>query len=706
MAIGNLRRITDLAKSRNQQELVDHHRYVIQFYEDRNTVRRRAYNFVRGQQHSPDELEQYRIKRKAPLVFNQLKASERTILGMFLQNKYDVKFVAVEPGDQDMADVLEQLRIWESNRNDDLNIDLNTVREAWAGGTAYQECYVDTKPGKDPVIRTDNLNPFAVYFDPNSRDLISRKDAQFVDVDSWMSEEDMVETWSESAEFIRGGLRAYSPNANGYESVNKSVDRDHESRLERNGQYRVTERYFRLNKKTFFYLNEKEGHKVKIEKDDVDAYKQDFPGHEVQADNMEELWLAVACEAIVQGMNDGNLANNNPIGEDDDHGSSNGIQYLYLGKYHAQPIDPADNKIIWPILEMCAEQLNGEPQGFVEQMFDPQRVMNSTISNKVHSAKHAASQSKLIDYSAFKDEKEAVAASKYSSDADRSFQVKPGRLGDAIQPIEHRRVTPDNDESYGAAQEFISTVSSTPPALQGQSEESNTSGVLNAQRIEQSHVQLQVLIKNFRQFLKYKNMLRYAYWREFYKEEMVFRIIEPTPEMRDNGTDFMAINQKVPAQDPYGYEVPGVVEVLNDINALTYDIVVEESSKSSTYRYKTQSQLAEMMQSAAVQQDPVLHAMLFQEWAMLSDVNNKLKDGIREHSSVLTQYTQQQQQMEQQAAQQQQQQGDLAQQQQVQQMAQTEAEQTAYAQPQLAPDQAMNEPQLTPEQIQMMLEGG
>lgn len=703
MAVGNLRRITDLAKSRNQQELVDHHRYVIQFYEKRNQVRQRAFNFVRGVQHSPEELEQYRIKRKAPLVFNQLKSSERTILGMFLQNKYDVKFAAVEPGDQDIADVLEQLRIWEYNRCDDLNKDLDTVREAWAGGTAYQEIFVELTP-EGPRTRCNNLNPFAVYPDPNSRDLITRKDAQFYDVDTWMTEEEMVQTWPESAEFIKEGLRAYSPNSNGYESVDKAVDREHENRVERNGEYRVTERYFRLNKRVFYYLNEESGSRTNIEKEDLEQYKKDFPGNQVRSEDKEELWLAVACDAIVQSYNSSN-AYNKPL-LDDSESDDGTIQYLYLDKYHAQPIDPADGKVLFPIVEMCAEALNGEGQGFVEQMFDPQRTLNSMISNKVHSAKHAASQSKLIDYSAFKDEKEAKSASKYATDADRSFQVKPGRLNDAMAPIEHRRVTPDNDESYAASIDFINSVSSTPPALQGQ-DEGSASGVLNAQRIEQSHVQLQVLIKNFRQFLKLKNTLRYAYWREFYTEEMVFRIIEPTPEMRDQGTDFMSINQTVPATDPYGYEIPGVTEVLNDISAAVYDIVVEESQRSTTYRYKTQSQLAEMMQSAAVQQDPVLHAMLFQEWAMLSDVNDKLKDQIRNHSSVLTQYNQQQQAMEQQMQQQQMQQGELQQQQQLQQMAQAEAEQTALAQPpQLQMDPQMQQPGLSPDQLAMMMQGG
>lgn len=709
MAVGNLRRITDLAKSRNQQELVDHHRYVIQFYEERNNVRKKAYNYVRGNQHSPEELEQYRIKRKSPLVFNQLKSSERTILGMFLQNKYDIKFSAVEPSDQDITDVLEQLRIWESNRNDDLTKDLNTVREAWAGGTSYQECWVDVAPGKAPVIKTQNLNPFAVYFDPNSRELITRKDAEFVDVDNWMTETEMVEQWPESADFIRQGLRQYSPNSNGYESVDKAVDRDHENRIERNGEYRVTERFFRVNKRVFYYLNNDKSQKTLIEKEDLDAYKRDFPNNQIQSDENEELWLAVSCDAIVQGVNKNPEAWNKPLDGKGEFDISNdlGIQYLYLDKYHAQPKDPSDGKIIWPILEMAAEQLNGEAGGFVEQMFDPQRVINSMISNKVHSAKHAASQSKLIDYSAFKDEKEARSASQYATDADRTFQVKPGRLMDAMTPIEHRKVTPDNDESFMVASEFMEKVSSTPPALQGQDGSGNPSGVLNAQRIEQSHIQLQVLIKNFRQFLKCKNMLRYAYWREFYTEEMVFRVIEPTHEMRDNGQDFMTLNQKQPAKDPYGYDIPGVYEVLNDVSAAVYDVVVEESQRSTTYRYKTQSQLSEMMQSTAVQQDPVLHAMLFQEWAMLSDVNDKLKDQIRNHSSVLTQYQQQQQAMEQQQQQQTLQQGEMQQQQAMQQMAQAEAEQTAMAQPTpFQPDQAMQNPQLSPEQLQMMLSGG
>ena len=70
------------------------------------------------------------------------------------------------------------------------------------------------------------------------------------------------------------------------------------------------------------------------------------------------------------------------------------------------------------------------------------------------------------------------------------------------------------------------------------------SGVLNAQRIEQSFTQLQIFIKNYREFLHRKYMLRMAYWREYYTEEKVIKIERGTMENKES--EFTTINQPVP----------------------------------------------------------------------------------------------------------------------------------------------------------------
>jgi hypothetical protein len=152
-------------------------------------------------------------------------------------------------------------------------------------------------------------------------------------------------------------------------------------------------------------------------------------------------------------------------------------------------------------------------------------------------------------------------------------------------------------------------------------------------------------------------MLRYAYQRQYYTDEKVIRIVQPSQEQQERikqnpQEQFVTINQRIPATDPYGNTVPGESVVLNDIaGGVPYDITVEESVRSSSHRLKTQAQIAEMLQSNAAAQDPEMSAFLFQEWVNLSDVSEDTKAQVKQHSTVLNQKAAMEQQQNSQVAQ-------------------------------------------------------
>ena len=677
-------KISDLKNSEDSQDLITHADYVVDYYRESNKKRSMCHDFLRGNQFNDRELTAFKNKRKTPIVFNKLKSSERTILGLFIQNKYDVKFSPWNEDDNKQAAVLEKLRIWESQVQNDAQHDLATFQEAWVGGNSFQECFMDVIPGKEPVMVTQNVSPFAVHFDPDSRIPVTREDAQFYDVHTYMSVEELVDAFPLEKDRILEDLRGQDFSASAYEKVPVYKDNSVNDRIEKNGKYVVIERYYKVKEAYFFSYDDNE-EMQEIKKEHIDSFREDFPEREIEHDFKEYLYVAVACQAM------------------------NSRKYLYNGMYHAQPREIRSQNIIWPHIEMVAESLLGDPSGFVEHEIAGNKAINSLMSNVLHSAKQDTSQAKLMDKSRFLTEREANRAAKMHTDADAVFNLKPGEDADrALSPI---RKAPglgnDTYQGINLAQTFLEEVSSTPPSLKGSTQKSGVSGVLNAQMIEQSFTQLQVMTHNYRQFLKRKYELRMAYWLEFYDYEKVVRVAKDPTE--DEEYEYLTVNKQVPEVDEYGM-FTGEVTMENALDDLEYDIVVEDSTKSPTYRHRIQQQISEMINSPAMQVDPVTMQALALEWVKVSDASPGLKNTMKKNASLTSNWEIQRkqndltaQQLDQQLKQQQSQGADLANQAAEQQIAQTEAEQTLGAEEQAVMQPFQQEASgLSPEQEEQM----
>jgi len=638
--------LNHLDRSKNANDLITHHRWVKEWHDPYNTNREVNFNFVRGNHYDPNEEKKFRDKRKTAVVFNQIKTSERTILGLWLQNAYAIKFSASSPIDDDIAEILEQLNIWEAYQQDDEMNDIELIRQAWAGGTSYQECFMEVKKGRKPIMKTHQQNPFAIYFDPESRDLIRRRDAHFVDRVSWMTFPEIQRAWDKEAKKV-GRVLSSSQNGQGsYEPVNVYADRGHETHNERNGEFKVIERFYKVWEMAHF--SEEEGERVEIEKKDLKKFRMENPNVKLIREEQEFLYVAIACEEYSLDS------------------------YLYNGRYHNQPRDPLTQEIMWPILEMIAESLNGEPTGFVEHERGANKIVNSMMANILSSATHSAAAAMLIDPTAFKSDREAKLAAKHHSDSDRAFQVKKGRTQDAMAPVARAGVGQDHMYALDFSLNFLREVTSTPPALQGQEEKSGVSGVLNSQRIEQGFIQLQPLMKNYILFLKQRAKLRYYYWREYYTNEMVFRVVDKT---KPQTNPFATINEMVAEQDAVG-RFTGGYKKLNDITTAIYDIYTEESVKSATYRNRQLSFIEGLSQSQFAQQDAGLAAVLLGEALRLSDAPMETKEALKKSSNLIQEAEKAKQAAEQALSATQQQGAELDNEAKMQGIAQVEAEQT------------------------------
>lgn len=586
-----------LANSKDNRIFLDSVESSIAWHKPRHDKEQECLDFLSGRHRTPEEEEAYRKKNKTPVTFNFLKPQERSVLGTFLTGKFDVGWIpwGSSKSDEYVA-MMEALRIWESKKQGDETLDVDSYGLSWVARTAFQEISMEYEPGVLPVMSTRQLNRFAVYPDPESRDIIRRRDAKHIDIRSFLSIDELILAFPDRKDWLlekdRQCQATAANQASSYEQFTVSVDRDHETRGIRNGRYCVSERYYRMNRDL---LSEgQRGPSI-----------SPFTGRPIcdkGVKHKEELWYAVAVKEF-------------------------GEEFVFNGRYHLQTIDPRDGTIVWPIIEYVFGAVNGEPQGAVEFQIDPAKAIDSLMANILHSAKHASSQALLIDPEAFVSEAEAKNAAMFHADADRSFRVKPGKLKEATAPIEHSQVTSDIYTGLDYAKRASDEIGTATPSLQGQ-KQGNESGVLYQQRIEQSQIQLAPSIELFRKSLEMKYLVRYILQRQYYTWEMIVPVIQPTEKQRKEGVEEIVLNQRVPKKDPYGFEIEGQVDIMNRPDAMLYCVTVAPSQRSQSHRLKTSAQLAEIASNPAAANDPVLGSVILEAQIDLSDLDPKYKDEI------------------------------------------------------------------------------
>lgn len=633
-----------LERSREASDLYKSHKEVVAYWTPIHDNMETCFRHLRGKQWTDEELKLFVKKNKTALVFNQLKPAERTILGLFIQNKYDVKFSPRESNSQDISDVLQKLYAFTAYSQDWSFKDIELVRQAWACGVAYMEMYVQVVPGQKPKLCSQMLNPLSIFWDPESRHLITRDDAEFVDRDTWASFPYLQENWPE--QFADEGQLAGGQGQTAYQATNVYADRSAQYYDAKNNRYKVTERYYKVRKKVWFAMDPAWKRLDIQNPTNAVLAKYKSEGYQVFAETQEFLNLAIICPAW------------------------NTSRYLYNGEYHCQPRDLVTGKIIWPFLELIAESLNGEPSGFVEHLIPANRLINSSVSNIFHANKHAASTGLIRKKKLFgADEAAARRFDKNHVDADAVHIASDNAdLTTDLSVIPSKTVSGDTNQTYEIGGNEFQRLSSTPPALQGVQEEAGTSGILNSQRIEQSFVQLQPLIANIKYFLRRRAELAYYYWREYWTYPMEFRIVNGQPQAQggiqpqaqgqdqappaapqasqQGGTpaaapsnaqgvvqrgphQFMTLNQEVPVTDWRGVPT-GALQKINDITTAEMDVDIEDSYQSPTYRAKVQQQLSDLM-TKAVNVDAGLMEALFGEYAKATDMSQETKDLVQQN---------------------------------------------------------------------------
>jgi hypothetical protein len=597
--------VLDLHKSTDATVLIASHDSVVEFHVPNMETRELCHNYLAGDPWTDEEREVARQKKKPLTEFNPLKTSERTFVGSMIQNRYDIKPAPREPGDQTRSDIYSHMYHWTADLAEVRFKDPGLTRSAWAGGNAWQESFVEVTPGKKPRIIVNNENNFAIYPDPNRRDLINNSDCEFIDRESWMSRTQLADAIPDKEDEILSALQ--DPQTTNYERTKIIADRSHESENYRNGKFRVIERFYKVRKKNWYGISpttEKIHIGEDASKDVRDQFRQDYPDHTIYHEREEYLYIAIVCPSA-------------------------GNDFLYNGPYHCQPRDTTTGRIMFPLVELVDEDLDGQPGGHVFHQISGIKLINSLLTNKLFAAKNASGQSHVGSSDHF-DEATRLDIAENHNDGSRTFWKKPGAPdGSGMTMIEQGKAAPDNDALLEYASNYVQEVSSTPPSMKGQSE-GNVAGVLNEQRIQQSFIQSQGFTNNYMGFLARRAKLWKYYWKEYWKGEDVIRVLE---KKDDKDPDWIKINEIV--RDEFG----NVTRKNTFDDADAYDITFEDSWKSPTMRDKVLKQLTQM---GTANQDPELGALITAYSLHLSDAPQDFKNQVKQISDSKAQAAQEQ----------------------------------------------------------------
>lgn len=604
----------ELARSFNPNDLVSHHDTVLSSMAEERRRISVSYDLVRNEPWNEKDLALFKRKRVRPLKMGVLKSSERSILGEFIQNSFSVGFKPTSAEGTDASRIYNAvyLRDFDANMGDKEDVEL--VRRAWACGRSYQQIYL-ARHGitGQPLVQFRNLPTLAVTFAPGSMDIGARRDAPFVDVETMMSFDRIAQAFPDKFEKML-------PNASRGDSQYKSVDahayEDTQSPV--NGMFRVIERQYKLFVQYLDYFDADGNLITTVRADDADAKSEaaqgmvskDEEGNPLFDDNGDEvmqefstairseeaMFYAAACPTLLPE------------------------EYLYNGPAPIQCRDPRDGRLMFDIVEMYAEELEGEISGFVYGQLDAVQGLNAMVSSMLHSAKHSASQSKTADKSAFIDEAEALRFAKGHTDADAVFFTKPGMHDRAVAPVPHSQLSNDVGNSLGLMRDLLIDNSSTPPSFMGTEQKTGISNAVTSTRISQAAKQLQVLITNYRHFLRNRAAYMVNLWAQFYTAEMVLKI-----ESQDNPEEMEYVKAN------WYNDALGTVE--NPLSeAILYDINITDAPSNRTMREKTQADIIELLKSPAMQNDPALATMLVRAWVQHGDMPSWFRNQIWQYS--------------------------------------------------------------------------
>lgn len=563
---------------------------------------REDYDFVAGIQWTEKERACFRKQGRPAITLNRIKPLINVLSGYQRLNRYDIDFLPRTGDDMDICQVRKGITKYVLDRCDYDTEEATVFLDAVICGMGWFEVgykFDDEKADGEAFVKRQD--PFGMYLDPEAHKL-DYSDANYVCRARWADKDELKEIFPEHAEEIQAQYDEYDKDEWRTTSVRPRQERLWYKRDLK--KVRLVECWYKERKRsTQIYLA-----------DGTALNAEDLPPEQLQllqmqggiAGSRDTLRTTVKCCSFFDRV----------ILED--------IPSPYEhGEFPFVPL-------------ICYHYGEDIPAGFVRDLKDPQREVNKRRIQMLHILNTSGNGGWFVEENAMSAAQHKEFASKANVPG-HVQKVQPDGLG----RIRERGVTPPPNAlitAEAAAANDLVSISGINEALMGTDVPNASSGRAIELKQKQAVTHIAPMFDNLRAA---KKRIANLLWGtrghkglipQYYTEDKVYRV------QGQNGQQFIRVNQQVVQQDP----VAGViVHTLNDLSQGEFDIVIADTSATTTQRQAQMWGLVDAVSKLGVPGD-----MVFDIVMELSDLPNKEEIKMRWQQRM-----QQQAQAQQQAAQ-------------------------------------------------------
>lgn len=486
------------------------------------------YSYYDGDQWSEDEIETIESRGQQATVLNVMRPTIDMVLALESELKTSTQVVGREESDSLTARLLTELLSQTFDQNDKNYYTSQSFRQGLIGGRGWIFVHPEVDEDDEIQIKVDHLPWEEVYIDPHHQKP-DGSDARFILRKQWEDRDIIEEKWPEQGKKIEDMITA-NDDENGFKGIEYGAQQNETNRIQRGEDDGVTQYYDQKTDRVLL----------------IHCWYRDAKGvlrYVLFAGNV----FLVGEDPALEGKSDAN--NEDPIGIN-----------------------------MFPLIPFTAfRKREGEPQGLVRLIRDPQDQVNKLNSKYLF---NACSNRVMMEEDATDDPEELHAQ-----------WNKPNGLAKVSSGALNKVRTDDNArELNGLSNQLqfmlnmIQKISGVNDSMLGVGAVNERSAQQGRQRIAQgSRVQTSIL-ENFYFTNKRIAQVTLRQIAAFYDTERIIRITEPNGEI-----SHLKVNQ------PIGIDEDGEPIIFANINdVLKYDVIMKEvapfdSTKELSLQYLTEA---------------------------------------------------------------------------------------------------------------------
>ena len=448
-----------------------------------------CYLFEQGDQWFADEKATLKARNQPAIVENEIRPTIERLLGQFRRQHTTIKFIGRNVQDDQLAQAQSDLLKHIDYINHYEFTEARVVRDKLICGMGVLEAIVKENELGQPQVRYRWEDPFTIFMDPYSRSYDWNEDARYICRAKWLYEEEAKLLWPDKAVQIEECVRSSVPSPTVLTTLDPTVlqnrnwwnlyyDQNHR-------RFRPVEIWYK-KRATQRTVTLPDGKKVVIQSLSKKALKdalEELPGSTIEDKSIDQMWAVVYCGGIIL---DG-----------------------------PKPSPYRCNK--FPFVPYWAyRKADGEPQGYVWNLIDPQREVNARRTKALWALNNRQT---IFERNTVRDKHELA---EEMARMDGQIELEPGKF-DRFKVQENQDISQGNLAMLQEAKLSIKHIA-------GEDQVNPAPEVRSArglQRIEASQQNnVLTLFDNIRHSRRLKASLTYEYIQQFYTDEMVFQITE------------------------------------------------------------------------------------------------------------------------------------------------------------------------------------